>query len=65
MSKEIRQMIDQVKSFKQFVNENKTYDELISLEKWYDEENKKLDNVKDFKTWKLKSKLLQKQFLNY
>jgi len=46
----------------EFVDENKAYDELISLEKWYEEENKKLDYTKGFKTWKLKSKILQKQY---
>lgn len=44
------------------LNENKAYDELESLRKWYEEESKKLDNIKDFKTWKLKSKLLLKQY---
>lgn len=51
-------------TIKQFLNENKTYDELLSLKKWYDEKNEKLNNIKDFKIWKLKSKLLQKQYFN-
>jgi hypothetical protein len=50
------------KIIKECLNENKTYDDLLSLKKWYKEENKKLDNVKDFKTWEIKSKLLQKQY---
>jgi hypothetical protein len=53
-----------IKKYNQFVNENETYDELSSLRMWYEEETKKLDNVKDFKTWKLKSKLLQKHYFN-
>lgn len=60
--KDLKQFIKT--TVREFLSENKTYDELISLEKWYDEENKKLDNVKDFNTWKLKSKLLQKQYFN-
>jgi hypothetical protein len=44
--------------------ENQTYDEILSLKKWYEEETKKLDDIKDFKTWSIKSKLLQKQYFD-
>lgn len=47
-----------------FLIEDKTYDKLLSLNKWYDKQRKELDNIKDFKTWKLKSKLLQKQYFD-
>ena len=46
------------------LNENKTYDELILLKRWYEEEKKKIDDIGDYKTWKLKNKLLQKQYFN-
>lgn len=46
------------------VNENKTYDEILALKDWYASETKKLDNIKDFKKWKLKTKLLQNQYRN-
>jgi hypothetical protein len=46
----------------EFITENKTYDDLVSLKDWYSEENQKLNKIKDYKTWKLKSRLLQKQY---
>lgn len=44
------------------INENKVYDEILSLDRWYKEEKKKLDDIKNLKTWQLKSSLLSKKF---
>lgn len=47
----------------EYINENKTYDSVVDLKQWYDDETKKNDNIKDFKRWKLKTQLLQKQYM--
>lgn len=60
--KKLNKIIDT--TIKEFLNENKAYDDLLSLKKWFDEENKKLEKIKDYKTKKFKSKLLQKQFFH-
>lgn len=52
-----------ISKFVDFVSENKYYDKYISLQQWYKEERNKLDSIKDFKKWKLKSDLLFKQYL--
>ncbi|TXG75751.1 hypothetical protein E6Q11_06840 [Candidatus Dojkabacteria bacterium] len=51
-------------ALREALNENKAYDDLLSLEDWYNEENDKLNAIKDFKVWKIKTKLLQKQYFN-
>lgn len=53
-----------INKFVDFVNENKAYDEYISLKKWYKEEKEKIEHIRDFKKWGLKSKLLFKQYLD-
>jgi len=50
------------------LNENSTYDKILSLDNWYKEERDKIDKnfdgTKDYKTWKLKTKQLQKQYFD-
>lgn len=53
-----------MKKLKEILNENDLYDKLLKLEKQYEEEQKKIDQIVDFKTWNLKTKLLFNHYLN-
>lgn len=51
-----------IETIDEFLTENKAFDELQSLEKWYEEEIKKLEDIKDYKKWNIKTKLLYKEY---
>lgn len=56
-------IMDRIKKLiKECLFENNNYDELLKLEQWYENEYKKLDDIKNFKIWTIKSKFLYKEY---